>query len=114
MPERWSIQSLPQANIPIAGEPQEPKVRPDVAIGWGALALLLVMLAALLALAPKTVVSVLPGAAELYAMLGKPVRAGSPSRMLLRHGAMPVAPRCCKSRAKSSISPRARWACRRW
>ena len=48
-------------------------MRPVVAIGWGALALLLVILAAMLALAPKTVVSVLPGATRLYAMMGKPV-----------------------------------------
>lgn len=64
---------LAQANIPISGERKKPKVRPVVAIGWGALALLLVILAAMLALAPKTVVSVLPGATRLYAMLGKPV-----------------------------------------
>jgi predicted Zn finger-like uncharacterized protein len=64
---------LSQANIPIAGERTKPKVRPVVAIGWGALALLLVIIAAMLALAPKTVVSVLPGATRLYAMMGKPV-----------------------------------------
>jgi predicted Zn finger-like uncharacterized protein len=64
---------LAQANIPIGGERKKPKVRPVVAIGWGALALPLVILAAMLALAPKTVVSVLPGATRLYAMLGKPV-----------------------------------------
>ena len=64
---------LSQANIPIAGERTKSKVRPVVAIGWGALALLLVMIAAMLALAPKTVVSVLPGATRLYAMMGKPV-----------------------------------------
>jgi hypothetical protein len=67
---------LAQANVAIGGERKKPKVRPVVAIGWGALALLLVILAALLALAPKTVVSVLPGAARLYAMLGKPVSLG--------------------------------------
>lgn len=64
---------LSQANIPIAGERTKSKVRPVVAIGWGALALLLVIIAAMLALAPKTVVSVLPGATRLYAMMGKPV-----------------------------------------
>jgi hypothetical protein len=62
-----------QANIAIGGERRTPKVRPVVAIGWGALALLLVILAAMLALAPKTVVSVLPGATRLYAMMGKPL-----------------------------------------
>ena len=44
-----------------------------MAIGWGVLALLLIMLAALIAMAPKTVVSMLPGAAQLYAMMGMPV-----------------------------------------
>ena len=34
------------------------------------------MLAAFVALSPKTVVSVLPGAAQLYAMMGKPVNVG--------------------------------------
>jgi hypothetical protein len=49
---------------------------PPVAIGWGLLALLLLILAAMLALAPRSVVSVLPGAARLYAMMGKPVGLG--------------------------------------
>lgn len=63
--------------IPIIGKlsqlklPQ--KLPPPVAIGWGGLALLLVILAALVALAPKTVVSILPGANRLYAMMGTPV-----------------------------------------
>jgi len=60
-------------NIPIGGERRKPKVRPPVAIGWGLLALLLIILAAMLALARTSVVSALPGAARLYAMLGKPV-----------------------------------------
>jgi hypothetical protein len=62
-------------NIPI-GEGRKRKLPPAVAIGWGALALLLIMLAALVALAPKTVVSVLPGAARLYALMGKPANTG--------------------------------------
>jgi hypothetical protein len=59
-------------NVPIA-EGRKRKLPPAVAIGWGVLALFIVMLAALVALAPKTVVATLPGAAKLYAMMGKPV-----------------------------------------
>ena len=62
-------------HVPIA-EGRKRKLPPPVAIGWGVLALLLVMLAAFVALSPKTVVSVLPGAAKLYAMMGKPVNVG--------------------------------------
>jgi hypothetical protein len=56
-------------NIPIA-EGRKRKLPPAVAIGWGALALLLIILAALVAMAPKTVVSLLPGSARLYTMMG--------------------------------------------
>jgi hypothetical protein len=63
---------IAQANVPIAGKGKK-KVRPTVAIGWGALVLLLALIGALFALAPKTVVSALPGAAKLYAMVGSPV-----------------------------------------
>jgi hypothetical protein len=59
-------------NIPIA-EGRNRKLPPAVAIGWGALALLLAILAAMVALAPKSVVSVLPGAARIYAVMGKPL-----------------------------------------
>ncbi|HYB06477.1 MAG TPA: FxLYD domain-containing protein [Methyloceanibacter sp.] len=59
-------------NVPIA-QGRKRKLPPPVAIGWGVLALLLIILAAMIALAPKTVVSMLPGAARLYAVLGKPV-----------------------------------------
>jgi hypothetical protein len=62
-------------NVPIA-EGRKRKLPPPVAIGWGVLALLLVMLGAFVALSPKTVVSALPGAARLYAMMGKPVGLG--------------------------------------
>jgi hypothetical protein len=62
-------------NIPIA-EGRKRKLPPAVAIGWGALALLLVIVAAMVALAPKTVVSVLPGAARIYALMGKPLNTG--------------------------------------
>jgi hypothetical protein len=61
-------------NVPIA-EGRKRKLPPAVAIGWGVLALLLIMLAAMVALSPKTVVSLLPGSARLYAMMGKPVSA---------------------------------------
>ncbi len=57
----------------IAGEGKRRKLPPPVAIGWGALALFLLIIAALVAMAPKTVVSMLPGANRLYAMLGSPV-----------------------------------------
>jgi hypothetical protein len=60
------------ANVPIA-EGRARKLPPPVAIGWGVLALLLIILAAMVAMAPKTVVSVLPGAARLYAAMGMPV-----------------------------------------
>jgi predicted Zn finger-like uncharacterized protein len=56
-------------NVPIA-EGRKRKLPPPVAIGWGVLALLLIMLAALVAMAPKTVVSLLPGSARLYATMG--------------------------------------------
>ena len=62
-------------NVPIA-EGRKRKLPPAVAIGWGALALLLAMLAAFVVLAPKTVMSMLPGAARLYALMGKPVNTG--------------------------------------
>jgi len=59
-------------NVPIA-EGRKRRLPPAVAIGWGVLALLLIMLAAMIALAPKTVMSLLPGSARLYAMMGRPV-----------------------------------------
>lgn len=61
------------ASVSIAGEGKKLKLPPPVAIGWGALALFLLIIAALVAIAPKTVVSMLPGANRLYAMLGSPV-----------------------------------------
>jgi hypothetical protein len=64
---------LSQANVPIAGKGGKAKVLPGVAIGWGALVLLLALIGAFFALAPKTVVSTVPGAARLYAMMGMPV-----------------------------------------
>ncbi len=56
-------------NVPIA-EGRKRKLPPAVAIGWGVLALLLIILAAMVAMAPKSVVSLLPGSARLYAMMG--------------------------------------------
>jgi hypothetical protein len=56
-------------NVPIA-EGRKRKLPPAVAIGWGVLALLLIILGALVAMAPKTVASLLPGSARLYAMMG--------------------------------------------
>jgi Protein of unknown function (DUF3426) len=70
-----NTEALSATNVPIA-EGRKRKLPPTVAIGWGVLALLLAMLAALVALAPKTVVAMLPGAARLYAMMGKPVNTG--------------------------------------
>ncbi len=63
--------STEPANISIGGEKRKP--RPAVAIGWSLLALLVVILGALFVLAPRSVVSMLPGAARLYAMVGMPV-----------------------------------------
>jgi predicted Zn finger-like uncharacterized protein len=48
---------------------------PVVAIGWLVLALIVASVIGTLALAPSTVMSVLPGAARLYALFGMPVGA---------------------------------------
>ena len=61
------------ADVSIAAARRKPKRPSPAAIGWGVIALLLAVLAAMVALAPKTVVSVLPGANRLYAMIGNPV-----------------------------------------
>jgi predicted Zn finger-like uncharacterized protein len=62
---------------PPALQPPPPKARrksrSGVAIGWGALAATLLMLAGFFFLAPRAVVSMAPGAAKLYAALGMPV-----------------------------------------
>jgi hypothetical protein len=44
-----------------------------VALGWGLLALLVLIVGALFVLAPRTVVAMLPGAQRLYAMVGMPM-----------------------------------------
>jgi predicted Zn finger-like uncharacterized protein len=49
------------------------KKPPLVAIGWAVLALIVALVVGLLALAPSTVMSVLPGASRLYALFGKQV-----------------------------------------
>ena len=59
--------------IPIAGEPKESKVRPTVAIGWGALVLLLAMLARLAGARTEDRRVGAAGCGRLYALLGKPV-----------------------------------------
>jgi hypothetical protein len=46
---------------------------PTVAIGWGILALIVLIVAGMFAFAPATTVSILPGASRIYAMLGMPV-----------------------------------------
>src|SRR5680860_1248019 len=51
------------------------KKPPIVAIGWGMLALIVAIVAGLFALAPSTTVSILPGAAKVYSLLGMPVGA---------------------------------------
>jgi predicted Zn finger-like uncharacterized protein len=62
----------PDIVIPTATPPR-PKSGRAIAIGWALLLLLVAGVAGLVALAPKTVVSMLPGATRLYAMLGMPV-----------------------------------------
>ncbi len=49
------------------------KPLPIVAIGWGVLALLVAIVVGLFAFAPGTTVSLLPGAAKVYSLLGMPV-----------------------------------------
>ena len=70
MPEPWSIPMLDWPRTFPSPRAAKRKLPPVVAIGWGVLALLLLLLAALVAMAPKTVVSLLPGSARLYAMMG--------------------------------------------
>jgi hypothetical protein len=56
--------------------PKERKPRkkpPIVAIGWGILGLIVAIVVGLFVLAPSTTVSMLPGAARVYALLGTPV-----------------------------------------
>ncbi|MGH6735164.1 MAG: FxLYD domain-containing protein [Methyloceanibacter sp.] len=49
------------------------KPLPIVAIGWGLLALIVAVVVGLFAFAPGATVSMLPGAARVYALLGMPV-----------------------------------------
>jgi hypothetical protein len=48
---------------------------PVVAIGWGILGLIVLIVVGLFTLAPATTVSMLPGAAQVYSLLGMPVGA---------------------------------------
>jgi hypothetical protein len=59
----------------LPGEKAPRKKPPVVAIGWLILALIVGGVVATLALAPSAVMSVLPGAARLYALFGMPVGA---------------------------------------
>jgi predicted Zn finger-like uncharacterized protein len=51
------------------------RTQPVVAIGWAAIVLSLVLVAALFAIAPSAVVSMLPGATRIYSALGMDVNA---------------------------------------
>lgn len=62
-------EALPKA----AKAPRKPM--PVVGIGWGVLALLVAIVVGLFTLAPGTTVSMLPGAAKVYSLLGMPVGA---------------------------------------
>jgi len=48
---------------------------PIVAMGWGILGLIVLMVVGLFTLAPATTVSMLPGAAQIYSMFGMPIGA---------------------------------------
>jgi hypothetical protein len=56
--------------------PKSPrKPLPIVAIGWGILGVIVLIVVGLFALAPATTVSLLPGAAKIYSLIGMPVGA---------------------------------------
>jgi hypothetical protein len=57
-----------------------------ITIGWVVLILIVLLVGALFALAPKVVTSYLPGAARLYAMLGMPVGAQGLAFQDVRYG----------------------------
>jgi len=74
--EEFSFGSMSDAAMgaePAAPAVKQRKPRSGGKMGWALLALFLAMLAGLFLLAPRSVVSMLPGAARLYAMLGMPV-----------------------------------------
>ena len=62
------------------------KPLPIVAIGWGILALIVVIVVGLFAFAPSTTVSMLPGAARVYALFGMPVGANGLAFEGVRYG----------------------------
>jgi hypothetical protein len=61
------------ANLDLPGERPKRKKPSVVTIGWAVLALILAIVVGTLMLAPSAVMSVLPGAARLYALFGTPV-----------------------------------------
>lgn len=61
------------ANLDLPGERPRRKKSSVVTIGWAVLALILAIVIGTLMLAPSAVMSVLPGAARLYALFGTPV-----------------------------------------
>ncbi len=62
------------------------KPMPVVAIGWSVLALLVAIVVGLFFLAPGTTVSMLPGAAKVYSLLGMPVGAEGLAFQGVRYG----------------------------
>jgi hypothetical protein len=61
------------ANLDLPGERPPRKKRSVVTIGWAVLGLIVTIVIGTLMLAPSAVMSVLPGAARLYALFGTPV-----------------------------------------
>jgi predicted Zn finger-like uncharacterized protein len=74
-PESEAAPQGESSNIFIGRLKRGARGRRAVVIGWSLLALAVLTIGAIMALAPRAVVSVLPGAARLYAMLGVPVNA---------------------------------------
>jgi hypothetical protein len=74
------------ADEALPGE-KPPRAKPPiVTIGWLVLALFVASVIGTLALAPATVMSVLPGAARLYSLFGMPVGAGGLALENVRYG----------------------------
>jgi hypothetical protein len=62
------------------------KPLPIVAIGWGILALIVLIVVSLFMFAPSTTVSMLPGAARVYSLFGMPVGASGLAFEGVRYG----------------------------
>lgn len=62
------------------------KPLPIVAIGWGILALIVLIVVSLFVFAPSTTVSMLPGAARIYSLFGMPVGANGLAFEGVRYG----------------------------